>query len=60
MLNPDSNPRCALLYVDDEVKALKYFRMAFEEKFPIFTAPTPAEGLEILRREKGRICRKSL
>jgi two-component system probable response regulator PhcQ len=55
MLNPDSNSRCALLYVDDEVKALKYFQMAFEEKFPIFTASSATEGLEILRREKGRI-----
>jgi len=55
MLNSDSTPRCGVLYVDDEEKALKYFRMAFEKKFAIFTAPTAAEGLEILRREKGRI-----
>jgi len=55
MLNADSTPRCGVLYVDDEEKALKYFRMAFEPKFAIFTSPTAAGGLEILRREKGRI-----
>jgi len=55
MLNTDSSPRCGLLYVDDEEKALKYFRMAFEAKFAVFTATTAEEGLKILRREQGRI-----
>lgn len=44
-----------ILYIDDEEKALKYFRMAFAAKYPVFTATTGAEGLEILRREADRI-----
>lgn len=55
MLNNDSNPSCAVLYVDDEEKALKYFRMAFSSKFEIFTATSGKEGLEILRREGAKI-----
>ena len=55
MLNDDSQPSAGVLYVDDEEKALKYFRMAFSPKFQIFTASSGAEGLEVLRREAGRI-----
>lgn len=45
-------PRHSILYIDDEEKALKYFRMAFAEKFSILTAPSGEEGLALLR-EKG-------
>lgn len=55
MTTNDPNPRCGILYIDDEEKALKYFRMAFSEKFEIFTANSGREGLEILRKESGRI-----
>lgn len=55
MTNPDFQPGCGLLYIDDEEKALKYFRLAFSAKYPVFTATTGAEGLEILRRESDRI-----
>ncbi len=55
MTTNDPNPRCGILYIDDEEKALKYFRMAFAEKFDIFTAISGREGLDILRRESGRI-----
>jgi len=55
MTNPDSQPGCGLLYIDDEEKALKYFRLAFSSKYPVFTARTGTEGLEILRRESDRI-----
>ncbi|MBN8709909.1 MAG: hypothetical protein BGO12_08635 [Verrucomicrobia bacterium 61-8] len=55
MTTNDPNPRCGILYIDDEEKALKYFRMAFSEKFEIFTANSGREGLEILRRESSRI-----
>lgn len=55
MTTNDPNPRCGILYIDDEEKALKYFRMAFAEKFEIFTASSGREGLDILRRESGRI-----
>jgi signal transduction histidine kinase len=34
----------AVLYVDDESKALHYFREAFEDEFPIYTANNAADG----------------
>ncbi len=55
MTNPDSTPPCGILYVDDEEKALKYFRLAFAPKFQVFTASSGPEGIEILRRESARI-----
>lgn len=55
MTTNDSNPRCGILYIDDEEKALKYFRMAFAEKFEIFTASSGREGLEVLKKESARI-----
>ena len=45
----------ALLYVDDEEKALKYFQRAFGDTFRIFTAPNAAEGLRILEVHRGEI-----
>lgn len=50
MLNSGTQPSCEILYVDDEEKALKYFRMAFAQKFTIHTATSAKEGLEIIRR----------
>lgn len=50
MLNSGTQPSCEILYVDDEEKALKYFRMAFSSKFTIHTATSAKEGLEIIRR----------
>ncbi len=47
-----SQKRVAVLYVDDEVKALQYFREAFEDDFTIYTANNAAEGYAILM-EKG-------
>lgn len=55
MLNPNSTPTCGILYIDDEEKALKYFRMAFGQKFQVFTAASGADGLEILRKEARNI-----
>lgn len=55
MLNQESNPTCGILYIDDEEKALKYFRMAFAPKYPVFTAASGSEGVEILRREADKI-----
>lgn len=55
MLNNDSKSPCAVLYVDDEEKALKYFRLAFSSKFEVFTATSGTEGLEILEREGAKI-----
>ncbi len=55
MLSNDSNSACGILYIDDEEKALKYFRMAFSQKFNVFTAESGAAGIEILRRESRNI-----
>jgi len=44
-----------VLYVDDEVKALHYFREAFEEDFPVFTAENAADGYRILLENPDRI-----
>jgi two-component system probable response regulator PhcQ len=38
----------AVLFVDDEAKALKYFRLAFGEEFRILTAASAHEAVEIL------------
>jgi CheY-like chemotaxis protein len=54
MLNTQSNP-VGILYIDDEEKALKYFRMAFGQKYKVFTATSGPEGLEILRKEADAI-----
>jgi CheY-like chemotaxis protein len=54
MLNTNSNP-VGILYIDDEEKALKYFRMAFGQKYKVFTAASGPEGIEILRKEADAI-----
>ena len=38
----------AILYVDDEEKSLKYFTLAFEPCFRIFTATNAEDGFRIL------------
>ena len=38
--------------VDDEAKALKYFARAFGDRFPVFSAASAAEALEVLT-ERG-------
>lgn len=54
MLNTNPNP-VGILYIDDEEKALKYFRMAFGQKYKVFTAASGAEGLAILRQEAAAV-----
>lgn len=55
MLSSSTHPVCGILYIDDEEKALKYFRMAFGQKYRVFTAASGAEGLDLLRREAANI-----
>ena len=45
----------AILYVDDELKALQYFREAFEDEFPIYTAASAAEAYSILLDKREEI-----
>lgn len=45
----------AVLFVDDEEKALKYFRMAYARDFRVITAGSVAEALAILDARAGEI-----
>jgi len=54
-MNHTSQSCRSVLYIDDEEKALKYFKMAFSSQFSILTASSGEEGLAILRRESARI-----
>lgn len=44
-----------ILYVDDEVKSLKYFEAIFESLAPIFIASSPEEGFEIFEKNHDQI-----
>lgn len=48
MTSPAPDDRHAVLFVDDEEKARKYFRMAFARDFTVLTAGSVQEALEIL------------
>ncbi len=45
----------AVLYVDDETQSLKYFRMAFRDRFRILTADRATAGMEILLDTKDQV-----
>ena len=45
----------AILYVDDEERALRQLPLAFAGKFRFLTAPNAAEGLRILEERKSEI-----
>jgi ActR/RegA family two-component response regulator len=47
--------RPGVLFVDDEINALKVFRKAFDQSFQVFTASSVDEGLKILERETEQI-----
>jgi two-component system probable response regulator PhcQ len=51
----DQAGRYAVLFVDDEEKALKYFRMAFSRDFPVLTAGSVADALEMLEQRGEEI-----
>jgi response regulator RpfG family c-di-GMP phosphodiesterase len=42
----------AVLYVDDEEMALKYFTRAFQKQFQIFTAGNAKEGYQVLEQHR--------
>lgn len=48
MQNQYDLKRYAVLYVDDEEKALKYFEKSFGDEFRILTASSAAEGLKLV------------
>jgi two-component system, probable response regulator PhcQ len=47
--------RYSILYVDDEVMSLKYFRANFEDRFRIMTAPSAAEAFRLFELHKDDI-----
>lgn len=44
-----------VLLVDDEAKALKYFTRAFSRRFPVFSASSAREALEVLAEHSDEI-----
>ena len=50
MQNQYDLKRYAVLYVDDEEKALKYFEKTFGDEFRIFTANNAADGLKLIEQ----------
>lgn len=47
--------RYGILFVDDEVNTLKYFRAMFESIAPIYTAANADEALELFQANSGKI-----
>ncbi len=43
-----SNRRITILYVDDEESNLFLFKITFQQKYAVFTASSPVQGLEEL------------
>lgn len=50
MQNQYDLKRYAVLYVDDEEKALKYFEKSFGDEFRILTATNAADGLKLIEQ----------
>lgn len=55
MLTDESSRGRGILYIDDEEKSLKYFRLAFGQKFDIYIAPSGPAGMEVLRENADKI-----
>lgn len=55
MQNQYDLKRYAVLYVDDEEKALKYFEKTFSDEFRILTANNAADGLKLIEQHGEEI-----
>lgn len=44
-----------ILYIDDEIKSLKYFEAIFENLAPIYLAKSPEEGFSLFEENHSRI-----
>jgi two-component system probable response regulator PhcQ len=53
MNTPTEKSKYAVLYVDDEEQALKYFRKALDREYTIFTAPNAKEAWAHLEKNPG-------
>jgi two-component system, probable response regulator PhcQ len=47
--------KCAILYVDDEEKSLKYFTRAFGDKFKILSAANASDAYRLLEQHRDEI-----
>jgi two-component system probable response regulator PhcQ len=47
--------KCAILYVDDEEKSLKYFTRAFGDKFKVLSAANASDGYRLLEQHRDEI-----
>ncbi|MGB7950502.1 MAG: hybrid sensor histidine kinase/response regulator [Candidatus Binatia bacterium] len=47
--------KCAILYVDDEEMALKYFTRAFGKRFRVLSASNAEEGYRLLEQHRNEI-----
>ena len=48
-------PEYGILYIDDEMKSLKYFEAIFDTLAPIYIANSPEEGFELFQKHHERI-----
>lgn len=48
-------PEYGILYIDDEIKSLKYFEAIFESLAPIYIANSPDEGYAVFQEHHERI-----
>ena len=55
MEQPNDYEKCAILYVDDEPKSLKYFTRAFRDKFKILCAANAADAYRLLEQHRDEI-----
>src|SRR5437588_6096772 len=55
MSSPNDLRKYAVLYVDDEEQALKYFRKMLDKEFQILTAISVAQALEVLAAQSQNI-----
>jgi len=54
-MEPNGNGQPAVLYVDDEPRSVKYFKLAFERTFRVLTAGSAAEAERLLAANSGMI-----
>ena len=55
MEHPYDYRKCAILYIDDEEKSLKYFTRVFRNKFRIISAANASEGYRLLEQCRDEI-----
>lgn len=55
MMSPHINNKPAILFVDDELQALKYFNKAFEKDFKVFTAENVTRAKSVLSEHHKEI-----